>query len=75
VLPLLVVSGLLAYVGLTVIAVALLAVEGVVALAVLVARCRPERPKGAPKPWLVPVTMAGVLLVLVALTLAAARVG
>ena len=75
VLPLLVVSGLLAYAGLVVIAVALLAVEATVGLAVLVARRRPERPARAPRPWLVPAAMAGVLLALVAFTLVAARVG
>ena len=74
VLPLLVVSGLLASVGLVVIAIALLAVEAVVGLAVLVARRRPARP-GKQRPWLVPAAMGGVLVALVAVTLLAARVG
>jgi hypothetical protein len=74
VLPLLVVSGLLASVGLVVIAVALLAVEAVVGLSVLVARRRPER-SAQHRPWLVPAAMGGVLLALVAVTLLAARVG
>ena len=74
VLPLLVVAGLLAHAGLVVIAVALLAVEALVGLAVLVARRRPSRP-GTPRPWLVPAVMVGVLLALVAVTLLAAGVG
>lgn len=74
VLPLLVVAGLLACVGLVVIAVALLGVEVVVGLAVLVARRRPER-TAKPRPWLVPVVMVGVLVGLVGLTLLSARAG
>ena len=76
VLPLGAAAALLWAVGLPWLAVALLAVEAVVAAAVVVAK-RPARvgPR-APRPgWVVPAAMVGVLVALLGVTLVAARLG
>ena len=75
VLPLLAAAALLAAAGLPLIAGALLAVEVVVGLCVYAARSRPARP-GRPTPaWVVPAAMAGVLVVLLGVTLLAVALG
>ena len=68
VLPVTVVSGLLALAGLGGLALALLGVEAVVAGLTLLVRRRPARP-GTPsrRPWLVPLLMVGILVAIVVL--------
>lgn len=78
VLPLLLVSGLLARAGLGGLALALLAVEAVVAGVTLRARRAPERTVRAgpsPRPWLVPLAMAGVLAAVLATAVLGTRLG
>lgn len=79
VLPLALVVGLLAAVGLGQLALGLLAVEGCVVVAVVVVRRRPPRPAGmgAPssRPWLVPTVMCALVGGVVAISVLAARTG
>ena len=80
VLPLGAAVVLLALAGLPQLALALLAVEAVVSAAVIVAK-RPARPDGPDRParlrpnWTVPLAFAGVLVLVLAVTLIAARAG
>lgn len=68
VLPVTMVSGLLALAGLGVLAVALLVVEAVVAGLTVLVRRRPARPSGpSRRPWLVPLVMVAVLVAIVVL--------
>ncbi len=76
VLPLAVVSVLLASVGLGVLALALLAIEGTVVGLTVLARRRPVRPAGrAPRPWLVPLVMVAVVGAIALTAVLAAQVG
>lgn len=75
VVPLTATAVLLAAVGLPLIALALVAVEALVAGLVVLAK-RPPRPASAPRPgWFVPAAFAAVLAALVGLTVIAARFG
>ena len=75
VLPLALVSGLLAAAGLPYVALALLVVEAVVAGCVLLAK-RPARADRALAPrWAVPVAFVAVLAALVGVAVLAARAG
>lgn len=76
VLPLLLVSGLLALAGLGGLALALLGVEACVAGLTVLAKRRPARPLPvAPsrRPWLVPLAMVGVLAGIAGVAVLAAR--
>jgi len=79
VLPLGLVSVLLALAGLWVLAGGLLAVEAVVAAATVLARRRPARTPAATapsrRPWLVPLVMVGLLAALVAVAVLGSRAG
>lgn len=78
VLPLLLVSGLLAVVGLGGLALALLGVEACVVALTVLAKRRPGRPvPSAPstRPWLVPVGMVAVLAGVVGIAVVAASGG
>jgi hypothetical protein len=73
VVPVLAAAGYLASAGLGVLAVALLAVEAVVAASVWAAKKEP-RPRDTPRrsrPWLLPVVMLGALMGMVLLTVLA----
>jgi hypothetical protein len=78
VIPVGVAAALLTAVGLGVLAVALLTVEVVVALTVVAARRTPDdgsadhRPTS--RPWLIPVLLAGSLLVMAGIAILAAHV-
>lgn len=78
VIPVGVAAVLLTIVGLGILAVALLAVEVVVALTVVAARRTPDdgasehRPSS--RPWLIPVLLVGSLLVMAAIAVVAAHV-
>lgn len=78
VLPLLLVSVLLALVGLAGLALALLAIEGCIVAITIAVRRRPARtgPAGpARRPWLVPLAMLAVVGGVVGLSILGARAG
>jgi len=75
VLPLLALVGLLVAADLAVIAGALLAVEVLVAGAVVLARRLPASEAGAGRGWLAPVGMVLVLVALVGVAIVAAQAG
>jgi hypothetical protein len=76
VIPVGVAAGLLALADLGVLAIALVAIEAVVATTVYVARRRPELPaEPSRRPWLVPAAMIGALGLMVVIAAVASQAG
>ena len=76
VVPVGVAAVLLTYVGLGLLAVALVVIEAVVATTVYVARRRPEQPSTpSRRPWLVPTVMIGSLGLMVVIAVLGSRAG
>lgn len=76
VIPVGVAAVLLASVNLGILAIALVAIESVVALTVYVAKQRPEQPsRPSTRPWLIPALMIGALGVMVIIAVVGSHAG